>query len=309
MRTDNSVTFQLSTDRLLGDYPDAPGPRFLKPRQQLRRLRPVRLGVVSTTLRGTFRQARGMQLIERHFPEALPHFDLADDWDDTLRELLRCVERARWFAVNWEGLDFLHRWWMEEGDEDDNPDLEHSAITDMAQFLDCIPVHYFGFGEEAWLNEVAEEWPILCLIRGLVDPTYTANISDLRVEYDIWDNDLGPYFDPQAFSVPPYTDPPLCWLPDVVRFCARVTGNDLLDTGVDTIWDFDWSAYRWDRPQDIEALKLLYPPALRAWGRIEGFLKWCKGPEEVGQVIALLFADTPADGTQARETEDNDEER
>lgn len=295
MRTDQSVTLELSTDRLLGGYLDAPGPRFLKPRQQLRRLLPVRLGVVAGTLRGTLRQARGMQLIERHFPEKLAYYSLADDWEDTMREFLRYVEKAGWFGIYWKGLDYLWDWWMQEGNEDGNPDAEHECLTMLADFLEYIPIRYFNFGEEDWLSSVAEELPILCLIRGLVDPSFKANISELRVEYDVWDNDLPADFSPAAFSVPLDTYAPLCWLPEVLRFCAHATGNELLDTGVDVIWDFEWSTYRWDRPEDIETLKLLYPPALQSWERVQAFLKWCDGPEEVDEVMRLLFGESEGD--------------
>jgi hypothetical protein len=292
MRQDQISTLELSTDRLLGDYPDAPGPRLLKPAQQLRRLLPVRLGVVSTTLRDTLGQARAMQLIERFFPGELAGYGLGDSWAATLGDLLRLVVGAGWFGIHWEGIETLNEYYLNdwhEGDGD-NPDLEHEALALLADFLKYIPVRYFNFGEEEWLNGVAEERPLLCLIRGLVDPTYEGNISSLRVEYGIWDNDLGPGFDPAAFSVPPDTDAPLCWLPDVVRFCARVTGNALLDTGVDAIWEQDWGAYQWDRPEDIETLKRLYPPALRAWGRVEAFLKWCEGdPDTIDQALHLLF--------------------
>lgn len=295
MRTDQSVTLtELSTDRLLG-------PRFLKPRMQLRRLRPVRLGVVAGALRGTLRQARGMQLIGRYFPGEWSGLSLADDWEDTMREFLRYVGAAGWFGIYWDGLDHLWEAWMNDGNESDNPDQESDVLTMLADFLEYIPVNYFNFGEEDWLNSVAEELPILCLIRGLVDPTWEANISELRVEYEVWDNDLPADFDPRFFSVPPDTYAPLCWLPDVVRYCARETGNELLDTGVDAIWEQDWSTYRWDRPEDIELLKLLYPPALQGWERVQAFLKWCDGPEEVGEMMGLLFAETATHGTQAGE--------
>lgn len=311
MRTDQSVALnQLNTDGILS-------PRLLKPAQQLRRLLSVRLGVVSTTLRDTLRQARAMALMERFFPAGTPTDgtqaaewsgqSLADEWNGTLFDFFRSVENAGWFGLYWEGLELLGEFWWNDDYDGDNPDHEPDASMMLADFLVYIPVQYFNFGEEDWLNRVAEELPILCLIRGLVDPTYQLNISELRVEYDIWDNDLGPAcgstvgassFDPATFGVPPDTDAPLCWLPDVVRFCARATGNELLDTGVEAIWEHDWSTYQWDRPQDIKALKRLYPPALRAWERIKRFLKWCDGPEEVDQMLELLF--------RGQETEDND---
>lgn len=243
-------------------------------------------------MRDTLRQAQAIRLIERFFPERLRDHDLTDDWNDTLLQFFRYVEADRgWFGLAWGEVEYLgEAWWNFDDYDNDNPDREPDAAGVLAEFIECIPVIYFNYGEEAWLNYVAEELPILCLIRGLVDPSYEGNIVDLLIEYEIYDNQLPANFDPQAFSVPLGTPPPLRFLPDVVRFCAHVTGNTLLDTGIDAVWEHDWTAYRWDRPADIAALKRLYPPALRTWGRVQGFLRWCgQDPERVDQAVHLLF--------------------
>jgi len=80
---------------------------------------------------------------------------------------------------------------------------------------------------------------------------------------------------------------PLCWLPDVVRYCQRGWGNPLLDTGLDMIDGPDLTRWLWDK--DINAVKELYAEAHPIWKRIAAFLKWCDDEDTLRTVVEILL--------------------
>jgi hypothetical protein len=252
-------------------------PYLIKPARQLHRLRPVRLGVIANGLRNYERQARLLQLIGTHFPEELQYHRAGEDWYGTLSDFLRCVSAADWFEVDWAHLDYLNETVMNDEYDRDNPDLGPNGLGEMADYITFIPVRFYNFTEEQWANDVAENFQSLCLIRGLTNSDYM-DISSLLIEYEIYDNfdqvDVWANID----AITPQTHPePLCWLPDVARFCCRKTGNMLLDTALagpfdDSEYEHDGKEFLWST--DIETVKLLYQEAAPVWERVEKFLKW-----------------------------------
>lgn len=274
-------------------------PYVIKPACQLHRLRPVRLGVIANGLRNYERQARVLELIGTHFPEEVEYHQADRDWYGALTDFLRYVSAADdWFEVDWETLDYLNEMVMNQEYDPDNPDLGPmgpNGLGEMADYLTYIPIRFYNFNDEQWINDVVENFQSLCLIRGLADPGYM-DISSLLIEYEIYDNfdkvDVWANID----GISPETHPePLCWLPDVARYACRKCGNKLLDSALST-WDeneyeHDGRFFTW--AEDIETVKELYQEAAPVWKRIEEFLRWANDQAAMEEIAWALLGNEP----------------
>lgn len=287
-------------------------PYLIKPAHQLHRLRPVRLGVIANELRNRERQARALWLIQKYFPKELQYHEAGDGWYGTLSDFLKYVSAADWFEVDWDHLNYLNEMVMNGEYDRDNPDLGPAGLGEMADYLTYIPVRFYNFNEEDWVNVVVENFQSLCLIRGLADLGYM-DISSLLIEYEIYDNfNLVDVWANIEEITPETHPPPLCWLPDVAAYCCRKCGNILLDSALSTWgeedYEHDGKLFTWSN--DIEKVRKLYQEAAPVWKRIEDFLRWADDQAAMEEVArALLGADPfPDSYAQSCFTEDENDE-
>jgi len=262
--------------------------RLLRPGALLRRYRPAHLNRVRQQMRFLFREAHGLKLIQMYFPESLVDIDSDFSWFDILRQLIRLAEVEGWFEPDWETLDDMWEIYMQMGDDDPADAVESEMLLGMAHFVEHIPVRHYNYGEEDWFNMIVENVPLLALVRGLVDPRFEANISNLLIEYELYDfasQDIDLVGLPRRCEGQPQ---PLCWLPEMVQFCRRETGNKLLDRCVGII-DWEFPGWRWDSESDLAEVKQLSAEAQPRWRKIEDLLAWADGPEQVEEAVCLLM--------------------
>jgi len=290
-------------------YPGYPtAPRLLRPTALLRRVRPVRLGVALTELRGAHRTAQALALIARFFPDELEDCGPRDSWLDLLWRLLKRCEAAGWFEPHWTLLDDLYDWHMQSGDEDsDEDDVENKQMYLMAEFLTTIPVRRYWFDEETWLNTVADEWPLFSTVRSRVDSNFNYGDEDSLEDWDV----------DRLVSDPAWAlmEAPFNAVPALVQFCRQETGNPLLDTGVSIlqIWEGNgpgFESYTW--ADDLERVKELAAEARPIWAAIEALEKWAthrpNGVEYVLELIDEVLYDNDDTGNDNDEWADDDSE-
>lgn len=259
--------------------------RLLKPGAFLQRWRPVQLQRVIRDLRFLYREAHGLAMIERWFPESLG--DEYESWLDILRTLMRLAGAAGMFEVDWETVDYLWECYMQLGDDEDDY-IESDMLLALGYFVEHIPVRHYNYDEDEWLNDILENVPLLALVRGLVEPGFEANISGLLIKYELYDF-VSQDIDLLGLRKRCEGQPePLCWLPEMVHYVRRETGNPLLDGQVGIIgWEFP--QWRWDSEQDMAEVQALSKAAQPKWAKIEALLQWADGAEQVEEAICLLM--------------------
>lgn len=260
--------------------------RLLRPGAFLRRWRPVHLNKVIQQMRFLYREAHGLAMMKRWFPECLGDIEPDESWLDILRHLMKLAEVENLFEPDWETMDYLWKVYCQLGDEED--EIESEMLRMMGVFVEHIPVKHYNYDEEEWLNGLMETVPLLALVRGLVDPAWGADISNLLIEYELYD--LVPS-DMDILNLPKRCEglpEPLCWLPEMVHFVRRETGNPLLDGSVGIV-DWRFPHWRWDSEQDMAEVQALSAAAQPRWQKIEDLLAWADGPEQVEEAVCLLM--------------------
>lgn len=295
MLSTQTGTLTRPTHRLLDASP--PYRTLIRPAAQLWRLRPVRLGRVTRDLRNLERTAKALKLIQTYFPEEFSGYYQTcrplTNWYGLLADITGMLTEADWFEVDVDTLDYFHEIYMNE-DFDEREEDEESILGDMARYLDYLPVKVYNWGLEGWHNQVAEEYPQLCLIRGLTDPSFEKSISGLLIEYELYDNLEGVDIWAGLEAISPEThEEPLCWLPEVARFCCRQTGNLLLDSDTE---DWEYWIFRWE---ELEEVKRLSQEARPIWEHIRKFLLWANDQRAMELIFYALVGE---------EVEDNDQE-
>jgi hypothetical protein len=233
-------------------------------------VRPVRLGVALTELRGAHRTAQALALIARLFPDELEDCGPRDSWLDLLWRLLKRCDAAGWFEPDWKLLDDLYDWHMQSGgDDSDEADTENEQMYLMAQYLEYIPVRRYGFDDETWLNAVPEDFPLFYAVRSRVDGCFDFGEWPALDDWDV-DRLVG---DP-AWAL---MEAPFGGVPALVQFCRQKTGHSLLDTGVSILqlWENGrpgFESYTW--ADDLERVKELADEARPIWATIEALEKW-----------------------------------
>ncbi len=165
--------------------------------------------------------------------------------------MISMAGEAGWFPVNWDILNLAWAGWL--GFEDESDGGDH-----LAEFLDCIPVEYYGFTRDELPN-----FPEMELCRYLFDDFLPGArlLADVEL-YDIdwraadraaaWERLREIEADPD-----PYPEP-VRRLPELVRWACGRTGNIILDRAYDPPDDYrfpSWSeleqvkgAWFWARP-------------------------------------------------------------
>lgn len=201
----------------------------LKPTTALSRLRPVKLEAMTRWLQAYSRTGNALLLLKQLFPESFKRYPALSHpiWPEILTHILKTVEAADWFEVNWADFkDRLHIW---ESDEAENGEL-------LAYFLRHIPVKQYGF-----TPQTIHDYPLIELMYILLsnDKALTSMSSDLLIGLEVYDyfDDVWTEAERQAawerlYEVERYPDrfPELVrMLPDLARWSTRTSGNPLLD--------------------------------------------------------------------------------
>lgn len=276
--------FRTQTDTIT-DSPD----RLLRPARALARLRPVRLAALYRELRDAAWLAKALELLQAHFPANVPDDVSGLSWAGTLRGFLILVEETL-FPIDWAHLDCLWKYWMSvDGEEGEEPE------TELAAYLEYIPVKLFNYGEGALMNWVAEEHPWFVVLAGLLSDRVHVS-SEFLIDLEIYGELDGVtraellerLFHTDTFEKYPE---PLCWLPELARMACCQTGNPLLDgwrEGYELAFD-DWEPFRWDA--DVEHVARLWreaEPVIEHWA---AFDDWVNGehPWRLQKAVYLIL--------------------
>lgn len=265
----------------------APAQRLLKPHHYLERLRAVRLGAIAYELDGACRTARVVGHIARLFPGQEAGIDPRAGWSNVLNHLLRLVEKADWFEIDWNMLDYLYEWGMNDGDDDmdddDNPVYEPMGWYYLSCYTSGIPVRFYNYSEEDWYESyyLASDYPALVAIRVGIDAKYNMDIPE-ELEPLTWIN-----YDAALRQVDWAAQPaPLRAFPLAVRYVRRDFGNPLLDEGAEVmdLWPERWT---WEDNLDEVWAYALY--ARPIWAAIEAVAEWLREDEDsVTQLMDVL---------------------
>lgn len=289
--------FRTQTDTIT-DSPD----RLLRPARALARLRPVRLAVLYRELRDAAWLAKALELLRTHFPANVPDRVSNLGWEGTLRGFLILAEENL-FPIDWAHLDYLYEYWNSvDGEEGEEPE------TKLAGYLVHIPAKLFNFGEEALMNWVSEEHPWFVVLAGVVSDRINL-AADYLIDLEIYDAladvtraELWHRLDqPAAFEGLPE---PLCWLPELARMAACMTGNPLLDgwrDGWEMAFEECWEPFRWD--SDVERVAGLWQaarPVVEHWAEFDTWVQ-ADHPWNLQKAVYLIL------GWQDAGDEDDDE--
>lgn len=247
--------------------------RLLKPQRYLEQLRAVRLGAIAYELEDARRTARVLGHFARLFPGEEGGIAPSAGWGSVLNRLLRRVEQAEWFEIDWNMLDYLHEWGMNDPDEGEL-DGETMGVYYLSCYTGGIPAKFYNYSEEDWHESyhLASDYPALVAIRVGIDASYNIDIPE-ELEPLTWIN-----YDAALRQVDWAAQPrPLNAFPLAVRFVRRDFGNPLLDEGAEAL---DLWPERWTWAADVDTVWGYALHARPIWGAIEALAEWLQADEE-----------------------------
>lgn len=205
---------------------------------------------------------------------------LSDDgWPAVLGTILNTVEGRGWFTVDWETVERDEMVDMEIDTEDEGSYL--------ARWLWEIPIQRYGYSN--WDDSWQEENPMIVILKGLMDKEWSFDsvvdwIDNYGLRGDWYNNNqrlVWQRLETADFSGYPE---PLCWLPLIVKVACNLTGDPLLD--FQNYREDEPPCYFWSNP---EPARQAYRQALPNIDRLQKFLQWCDGPDQMQQVIDALL--------------------
>ncbi len=265
-----------------------PPTRLLIPQQALRRFQPATIDAVAGAISLHPNRIRALQLMYHHFPDLLWDVIPEYGWLDVMRYFLRCVEGEGWFGIDWNNLDDLYQWAMDDypetEEEENDPNWEPSALHYMALALEQIPVKCFGFDDWGF-NELDQDPPLL-LLNCLLDP-HGFDFAKNFGEFDLGERDpAGANWDHLNALDSTRLSPPLCWLPEMARYACAETGNPLMDHSSHfEKWQFS-SWYSWDT--DLDTLRQDWQKAQAMLKRVRQFIAWADTEAELEIIFDLV---------------------
>lgn len=242
--------------------------RLLRPWRVLARFRPVTIRAASGRLREFYRLGQAAGLVAGHLPHLLSDELAGLAWYQVLAFFLEEVEKAGWFEIDMEAVDYAWRLW--QFDEDDDGDH-------LAHFLAYIPVRLYGVNDEA-----ADESPVLELMRFLFGgprPLNEAVISraGLHDLIEGWDRAAAARawgWLERIEADPGQYPEPARWLPEFVRWACGRTGNYILDSWRGAL--FSVSPFTWEMAGEV---RVAWRRAWPVLDRFEGLVAWLEQDE------------------------------
>lgn len=207
-----------------------------------------------------------------------------DGWSGVLGDILRHVDKAGWFEVDWEQVEQDENTDMKIGyGYDDGEDAEDSYL---ARWLWEVPIARYGFSD--WDDSWVDEYPVIGLLKSLLHKEWGTDIvGDWIDHYNLQADWLGlrrpallHRLETADFSRYPE---PLRWLPLIARIALGQTGDPLLD--YQNFYEDEPPSYFW---WGLAEARAAYRQARPSIVKLNQFLEWCKGADPMQAVVDAL---------------------
>ncbi len=251
-------------------------PPGLKIQTILKRLQPAKAASTGRFLRDYQRTCQGLNLIKKHFPSELVEYYTGSSnifWCDVLNHFLNLVQRAGWFDIDFETMQFAYSYWMDSG-EDTKSEL-------VAIFLEHVPITLMGFEDQ----DSVLEYPPMELLQALLSCFHVHRI-DMLSENVLEDACLY-WLEDEPWTLEDQTrawsllhaieadsdryPEPVQHLPNLARWaCCHPMQNVILDRHFELFEDGPF--FRWD--EHLEELKLAWRQAKPTVDALARLMRW-----------------------------------